>query len=317
MISPPNFGKIEELSNSAKEYARNAYASNTIRAYRSDWQKFALWGEENSLPTLPSTPAVIGTYVSFLADSGTKLSTIRRHLSTIHKAHDLQELESPVKSGKVSAIMKGIAREHGSQHSQKKALSTKMVKEWIDLLPDDLASLRDKTIVLLGFAGALRRSEIVALTVDDVRFTQEGMVLKVRSSKTDQEGEGELVALPFGANEEYCPVHTLRKWIDEAEISEGPLLRSFWKGNRKIRSNPMSSKAVAVIVKQMVLQLGKDPSEFSGHSLRAGHATEAIRQGASERVAMNQGRWKSRIVFRRYVREGNLFRENSAKVLGL
>jgi site-specific recombinase XerD len=313
----PNFSEIEELSTSAKEYAKKAYSSNTVRAYRSDWAQFAHWGEQNDLATLPSTPEVIGTYISFLADSGMAVSSIRRHLSTIHKAHDLGEMESPVKSGNVNAIMRGIAREHGSQQTRKKAITTQMVKAWIDLLPDHLPALRDKAVVLLGFSGALRRSEIVALNVDDVQFTNEGMVLKIASSKTDQDGEGELVAIPYGQNEEYCPVRTLRKWLMETDISAGPILRSFWKGGEKVRPGGMNARAVAEIAKEMAILLGLDPREYSGHSLRAGHATEAIRQGASERVAMNQGRWKSRNVFRRYVREGNLFRENSAATLGL
>jgi len=317
MISSPNFSELEELSSSAKEYARNAYASNTLRAYRSDWAKFVHWGEQNDLPTLPSNPEVIGTYISFLADSGMAVSSIRRHLSTIHKAHDLGEMESPVKSGRVNAIMRGIVREHGNQQTRKKAITTKMVKDWIDLLPHDMPSLRDKAVVLVGFAGALRRSEIVALKFDDVQFIVEGMIFNIRSSKTDQEGEGEIVAIPYGENEAYCPVRTLKKWVSDAEISEGPLLRSFWKGGAKIRPTAMNARAVAEITKKMALQLGNNPDDYSGHSLRAGHATEAIRQGASERVAMNQGRWKSRNVFRRYVREGSMFRDNSAKVLGL
>ncbi len=167
----------------------------------------------------------------------------------------------------------------------------------------------------MGFAAALRRSELVGLDVGDVAFTREGLVISLRRSKTDQEGQGRKIGIPAGMHPATCPVKALRAWLGAAGLEDGPVFRPLTRGGA-VRTGRLSDKAVARIVKRTAQAAGLDPNEYAGHSLRAGLATSAAAAGVSERAIMQQTGHKSIAVARRYIREGSLFRENAAGAVG-
>jgi integrase len=179
-----------------------------------------------------------------------------------------------------------------------------------------LIGLRDRALILLGFAGAFRRSEVVGLNLADLAFSRDGLTVFLRRSKTDQEGQGRKIGIPYGANPETCPVRTLQTWLDQAALAEGPVFRSLNR-HGQLRPRRLGGVDVARIVKKLAQRAGLDPAKYAGHSLRAGHATSAAASGASERSIMNQTGHRSVQMVRRYIREGSLFRENSAGKLGL
>ena len=185
----------------------------------------------------------------------------------------------------------------------------------VDATDATLIGLRDRALILLGFAGAFRRAEIVSLDVGDLGFNRDGLTVTLRRSKTDQQGQGRKIGIPYGSNPETCPVRTLQAWLEEGGVTEGPLFRSLNRhGALQGRLSPVG---VARVVKKLAERAGLDPAKYAGHSLRAGHATSAAASGASERSIMNQTGHRSVQMVRRYIREGSLFRENSAGKLGL
>ncbi len=193
------------------------------------------------------------------------------------------------------------------------------VRAMVAALPETTAGARDRALLLLGFAGALRRSELVALDVADVdttRAAREGLVVTVRRSKTDQEGAGQVVGLPRGQHAETCPDRALAAWLELAGIAAGPIFRAVDKAGR-VRRTRLSGYDVARIVKRAAERAGLDPARYAGHSLRAGLATSAAIAGAEERDIMRQTRHQSVTVARRYIRDGSLFRRNAAGTVGL
>jgi integrase len=183
-------------------------------------------------------------------------------------------------------------------------------------VPGTRVGLRDRALLLLGFAGAFRRSELVGLDVTDLELSSGGLVVTLRRAKTDQEGRSRRVGIPYGSSERTCPVRSLQAWLDSARISDGPVFRSLDKFQR-VQNRRLSDKAVARIVKRRAAAVGLDPARYAGHSLRAGLATSAAAGGASERVIMAQAGHRSADMVRRYIRGGNLWRENAASLAGL
>jgi len=179
-----------------------------------------------------------------------------------------------------------------------------------------LIGTRDRALILLGFAGAFRRSELVGLDASDCIFGRDGLTVTLRRSKTDQDGAGRKIGIPYGANPDTCPVRNLQDWIEQAGIVGGVLFRPL---NRRgqLRPGRLSGIDVARVVKKLAQRAGLNPALYAGHSLRAGHATAAAIAGASERSIMNQTGHRSVQMVRRYIRDGSLFRENSAGKLGL
>lgn len=212
--------------------------------------------------------------------------------------------------------MKGIRRTKGTAPAQKAAALTDDIRAMLEAADVGLIGLRDRAVILLGFAGAFRRSELVALTADDCTFSKDGLTVTLRGSKTDQTGEGRKIGIPYGANPETCPVRKVQEWMETAGISDGPLFRSINR-HGKVKERGLSGVEVARIVKKLALRAGSDPTKYAGHSLRAGHATSAAIAGASERSIMRQTGHRSVQMVRRYIREGSLFRENSGGKLGL
>jgi integrase len=257
----------------------------------------------------------VATYIAHCARR-LKPGSIQRRLHAIAQAHAVAETLAPTHSAVVRSTFEGIRRFLGTAPAQKLPTLTDDIRKMMDQTDGGLIGQRDRALILLGFAGAFRRSELVRLTVADCSFTRDGLTVTVRRSKTDQEGAGRRVGIPYGSNPETCPVRTLQDWIQRAAVSDGPLFRSINRHGH-VHITALSAVDVARIVKKLATRAGLDASKYAGHSLRAGHATSAAIAGASERSIMNQTGHRSVQMVRRYVRDGNLFRENSAAKLGL
>jgi integrase len=216
----------------------------------------------------------------------------------------------------VKNTMKGIRRTLGSAPVQKAPTLTEDIKAMVEATDAGLIGVRDRALVLLGFAGAFRRSELVAMDLEDCTFGKDGLTIMLRRSKIDQEGIGRKVGIPYGSNPETCPVRNLQRWIEAACINTGPVFRSINR-HGKVQARELAGIDVARVVRKLAKRAGLDPSNYAGHSLRAGHATSAAIAGASERSIMNQTGHRSVQMVRRYIREGSLFRENSGGKLGL
>lgn len=298
-----------------------AYADATRRAYRSDLEHFGAWCEQEGRCPLPASPETVAEYLAAHVDD-LKPSTLSRRLAAISQAHKLAELDTPTTHPTVRRTWKGLRRTVALESPERAAVDKKAPLVVTDLrrvlraLPDTLTGIRDRALLLVGFAGGMRRSEIVALNVADLEEREEGIAATIRRSKSDQEGEGRKVAIPYGSNPETCPVRALRAWLAAAQITtEGPLFRRVDRhGNLYGR---LSTKGVALVVKRSAERVGLDPDRFSGHSLRAGFATTAGANGYSERQIANQTGHKSDRVLRGYIREGALFRDNPSTGLGL
>lgn len=306
---------LVELQEKARGYALNSKAANTLRAYRADWRKFTTWCEERQLAPLPAAVETVAMFAAELAGTE-KASTLQRRMSAIAEAHRAAGFESPARAGIVQSVLAGVRRAHGSAQEGKAALLTQDILAMVATCDEDLAGLRDKALILLGFAGAFRRGELVALQVEDLAFTSSGLVVTVRRSKTDQEGQGAKKGIPFGASERSCPVHAVRKWLEAARLSCGPVFRGVSRWGQ-VQTTPLSGRAVALIVKKLATAAGLNPKLYAGHSLRAGLATQAAMNGVEERLIQNQTGHKSTNVLRRYIRDGNLFRSNAASSIGL
>ena len=298
-----------------REFIRASKSDNTLRGYKSDWKSFCSWCESRHLCAVPASPETVATFIAECT-STLKVGSIQRRLNAIAEAHKAVGLESPTHSGLVGNTMKGIRRTRGTAPVQKTATLIADIRAMIDATDARLIGLRDRALILLGFAGAFRRSELVGLNVSDCEFGKDGLTVNLRRSKTDQTGAGRKIGIPYGSNPETCPVRTLQAWIEQAGISEGSLFRSVNR-HGTVRAGGLSGIDVARIVKKLVGRAGLNAATYSGHSLRAGHATAATIAGASERSIQNQTGHKSVQMLRRYIRDGSLFRENSGGKLGL
>jgi site-specific recombinase XerD len=310
---------LAALGEQARAYLDAARSANTHRAYRSDWAAFTGWCHARDLTPLPASPTTLALYLTDQARA-LKTSTLQRRLVAIAQTHRAAGQPSPTEDAGVRAVWRGIRRTVGTAQVGKAALLTDDIRQLVEALAETTAGMRDRALLLLGFAGAFRRSELVALDVTDVQLVSEGAVVTIRRSKTDQEGIGERIGIPRGRQAETCPVGALRTWLEmlgrERRTSQGPLFRAVDR-NGNIRSTRLSACDVARIVKRVAERAGLDPTEYAGHSLRAGLATSAAIAGVEERAIMAQTRHKSVAVARRYIRDGSLFRGNAAGLVGL
>lgn len=298
-----------------RAYIDAATAPNTRRAYRSDWEHFARWCAAHGFSSLPATPETVALYLGALA-AVAKVSTVQRRLTAIAKAHRAAAYDTPTKSEAVHLTMRGIRRTHGVAPTQKAPAVLADLRAMLGVLPDNLIGTRDRAILLLGFAGAFRRSELVALDVGDLAFGERGLTITLRRSKSDQEGEGAKKGIPFGRHTLTCPVTAVRDYMDMSHVSDGPLFRPVNR-HGQIGENRLGGKAVALVVKRAAQAAGLDPDRYAGHSLRAGLATAAAAGGAQERDIMRQTGHRSVQMLRRYIRDGELFRDNAAAIAGL
>ncbi len=302
-------------SEQVRQYIRASKAENTLRGYQSDWRAFCAWCELHGVHSLPVAPEAVAAYIAECAGH-LKPGSIQRRLNAITEAHKAVGLDSPTHAGIARNTMKGIRRTLGTAPSQKAAALTDDVRAMIDATDASLIGARDRALILLGFAGAFRRSELVGLDAADCAFSKDGFTVALRRSKTDQDGAGRKIGIPYGANPETCPVRTVQDWLEQAGVITGPLFRSINRHGH-VQPDRLSGGDVARVVKKLALRAGLDAQKYAGHSLRAGHATAAAIAGASERSIMKQTGHRSVQMVRRYIRDGSLFRENSAGKLGL
>jgi site-specific recombinase XerD len=297
-------------------YAANSKAKNTWRAYRSDLRDFADWCRASNLQVLPAAPETVAAYLTFLAPH-CKVSTIKRRLSAISQQHIMAGHDSPTLSPLVKLTMQGIRRTHAPQQTVRRVLPaiTSVMYKFVDPLGDTIIDKRDRALLLIGFAGAFRRSELTQLRLSDVTETEDGLRIRLRQSKTDQEGEGFTKGIPFGAELKTCPVRAWREWKAAAVLQDGQAFRSITRHGTIGTS--MSTQAVADVIKKRARAAGLDYTEYSGHSLRAGLITAAAMANVPERVIAKQSGHKSIPVLRTYIREGSLFTENAAAKVGL
>jgi site-specific recombinase XerD len=313
--SVDDLARFAELGARANEYLHQAKAANTRRAYRADWADFVAWCAKYRRQPLPALPDTVAYYLADCSER-LKVSTLQRRLATIAEAHRAAGHESPNRHARVRLVWQGIRREKGIAQDHKKPALTKHIRLMVAHLPDTLLGLRDRALLLLGFAGAMRRSELVGLDVSDVAQADEGLVVTIRKSKTDQARQGRKVGIPFGSSPETCPVRAVQGWLGASGVEDGPLFRPVNRHGQVLK-NRLSAWAVAEVVKRSLKAAGKSARGYSGHSLRAGLVTQAAIAGASERSIQEQSGHRSLLVLRRYIRDGSLFRENAATKVGL
>lgn len=308
-------GAVTPLPSQVTEFIKASKAKNTLRGYQSDWRDFCGWCDGSGLRPLPASPETVASYIAACA-TRLKVGSLQRRLNAIAEAHKATGLESPTHSPIVVNTMKGIRRTLGTAPVQKAPALTDDIRTMVNATDSGLIGVRDRALVLLGFASAFRRSELAGLDQEDCAFGKDGLTVTLRRSKVDQEAVGRKIGIPYGSNPETCPVRNVQTWIEQAGIVTGPLMRPISR-HGQVRGGRLSGSEVARIVKKLAVRAGLDPAKYAGHSLRAGHATSAAIAGASERSIMNQTGHSSVQMVRRYIREGNLFRENSAGKLGL
>jgi site-specific recombinase XerD len=299
---------LTDALNSARDYALADKADATRHAYRADFADFAAWCETVERSPLPAEASTVAGYLATLAERRLKSSTIRRRLAAIRHAHKLKGHEAPTAHASVQAVHQGIRRRLGARVTQKAPATAKAIAAMIRKAPvDTLAGKRDRALLLIGFSGALRRSELVALNVEDIETAAAGILLHIRRSKTDQDGRGETVAIPRGRR--LMPVDALTEWLAAANLSSGPLFIRVGKGDR-LTGERLTPQSVALIVKKYAKAARLDASEFSGHSLRAGLVTEALSHGADVFAVADQGRWRKLETVREYDRRAKAFSSN-------
>ena len=292
----------------------NSKANNTVRAYKSDFNDFELFCAQNGFKSLPSEPKMISLYLTYLSTKKVKFSTLKRRLVSIGVIHKLKGYYLDTKHPSIIENMMGIKRRKGSIQNGKKPLLINNLKLIINVIDQEkiekIKKLRDRSIILIGFSGGFRRNEIVSLNYEDLDFVEEGLKINLRRSKTDQFGEGSVKGLPFFKNSQYCPVVSVRKWIEISKINSGPLFRRFIKGS-KLSDKRLSDQTVALLIKDYLKIAGIESRNYSGHSLRSGFATSAAESGAEERSIMAMTGHKSTEMVRRYIKEANLFKNNA------
>lgn len=292
----------------AKAFAKEQHAKATRRAYASDIRVFESWCQDRNLRALPALPQTVAIFLSWAAHEGKAVSTLGRRIAAIQYSHYLMGHESPTQSELVKATLKGIRRSLGTAQNQKVAATAEKMADMIRRIPNTLKGKRDRAILLLGFAGAFRRSELSALKVADMEDVEHGLRILIRQSKTDQEGQGQEIAIYKGVR--LMPVDAVKDWLAAAKITEGPVFRSLRKGD-KVSENPLSPFSISVIVKRYAGLAGFVEEDFSGHSLRSGFITSAAERGASLFKMMEVSRHKSVNTLKGYVRRAELFKDHA------
>ena len=308
---------LERLAEQARVFIEAAKAGNTRRAYRSDWRQFESWCRDQGLASLPAAPETVTLYITALA-ANHKPASLQRMLTSITKAHQAAGLLSPasMQHAAVSETMKGLRRIVGTAQPGKEPLLTADLREMLGCLDSGLIGIRDRALLLVGFAGGFRRSELAALDFADIQQTEDGLVIRVRRSKTDPEAKGVSVALPYGSSAATCPVRSYRAWLVAAGITSGPAFRAVNR-HGQVAPGRLNAGSIARLIKRAAAAVGLDPANYAGHSLRAGFATQAFLNGAPELSIMRQTRHKSLNTVRKYIRDRSLFRDNPAAKLGL
>jgi site-specific recombinase XerD len=284
-------------------YVDASLASSTRRAYGAGLADFRAWCATQDLQALPATPECVARYLTALAKAGRKVSTIEQRVAAIRWAHEARGLESPTVTKGVRATLRGIRRELGVAPRRKAPATVERIGAMVGHCPATLKGRRDRALLLFGFASAMRRSELVSLTPTDLEATDRGLLVTVRRSKTDQEGRGQVRAIPYGRTPELCPVRALSAWLEAAGITDGPIFRR------------VDRRAIANVVKSYAEKAGLDPTEFAGHSLRAGFVTSAAERGRRAERIMDHTGHRSVAMVRVYTRRADAFSDHAGEGL--
>ena len=299
---------------------QSSKANNTVRAYKSDFNDFEIFCVQNGFKSLPSDPKIVSLYLTHLSSKDAKMSTLKRRLVSIGVIHKLKGHYLDTKHPSIIENIMGIKRRKGSIQKAKKPILINSLKLIINAIDEqnnqEIKKLRDRSIILIGFSGGFRRNEIVSLDNDDLDFVSEGVKINIKRSKTDQFGEGFTKALPYFDSSQYCPVISLKNWLDISKITSGPVFRRFLKGS-KLSENRLTDQTVAILIKKYLNLAGINSKNYSGHSLRSGFATSAAESGVEERNIMAMTGHKSTEMVRRYIKEANLFKNNALNKIKL
>ena len=279
---------------------KNSKAHNTLRAYQADFSDFSNFCKTNNFGSLPTDPKIVALYLTHLSSS-CKFSTLKRRLASIKVIHKLKGHYIDTKHPIISENLMGIKRKLGVKQMSKKPILLNDLKLIIQAINDEKSEykkIQNKALIFIGFAGGFRRSELVSIEYDDVDFVNEGVKINIKKSKTDQIGIGMTKAIPYFENTKFCPVVSLKEWINYAKINSGRIFK-------------ISDKSVALIIKKYALISGLDHTKYAGHSLRSGFATSTAETGADERSIMAMTGHKTTQMVRRYIQEANLFKNNA------
>jgi len=305
---------LKTLQDETLKNLKSSKAINTVRAYKSDFKDFGLFCVKNGFKNLPTDPKIVSLYLTYLSSKNVKISTIKRRLVSIGVIHKTKGYYLDTKHPVIIENLMGIKRRKGVNQRGKKPILINELKQIIDVInkenAPDIKKMRNKTLLLIGFAGGFRRNELISLNIEDIEFVFEGVKITLNKSKTDQFGEGFVKAIPHFQNSLYCPVTCLKRWINFSKIETGALFTRFSKGS-KITNLRLTDQSVALIIKEYLLKAGIDNKNYSGHSLRSGFATSAAEAGAEERSIMAITGHKSTEMVRRYIKEANLFNNNA------
>ena len=296
-----------DLPDRVAGYVADSLADNTRRAYLSDLAHFEGWGGG-----VPATDTVVASYLAAHAET-LSVATLVRRLASISKAHEAQGVANPIRHELVKSTLRGIKRRRGTAQREAKPLLKDDLFAVLDAMGDTSKDARDRALLLVGFAGGFRRSELVAIDINAIEFVRQGAIITIRRSKTDQLGAGRKVGIPNGPTR-YCPVAALEAWIAKAALTEGAVFRPIDRHGR-IEDVRLSGEAVSLVIKERVAAAGLDPARYSGHSLRAGLATSAAQAGVSTFKIRAQTGHASDAMLSRYVRDGQLFTDNAAGAL--
>ena len=304
---------VEKLHEQTLENLKSSKSDNTLRAYKSDFRDFGVFCAKHGFNSIPTEPKVVSLYLTYLSGNS-KISTIRRRLVSIGIVHKIKGHYLDTKHPVIIENLMGIKRKKGSVQKGKKPILINHLKQIINVIDEQkmekIKKLRNKTLILLGFGGGFRRSELISIDYEDLDFVQEGIKIILRRSKTDQFGEGMIKGLPYFSNEKYCPVTNLKNWLILSKIKTGPIFRRFTKGSN-LTSHRLTDQSVVLIIKDCLKLAGIENQNFSGHSLRSGFATVAAESGADERSIMAMTGHKTTQMVRRYIKEANLFKNNA------
>ena len=304
---------LKKLNEDTLNNLKLSKADNTLRAYKSDFKDFGAFCAKHGFNSMPTEPKVVSLYLTHLS-ANSKISTLRRRLVSIGVVHKFKGHYLDTKHPVIIENLMGIKRKKGSMQIGKKPLLINHLKQIINTIDEQkipkIKKLRNRTLILIGFGGGFRRTELISINHEDLDFVAEGVKITLRRSKTDQFGEGIIKGLPYFNNEKYCPVINLRKWLEVSSIKSGPIFRKFSKGFY-ITEKRLTDQSVALLIKEYLSLAGIENRNFSGHSLRSGFATVAADSGADERSIMAMTGHKTTQMVRRYIREANIFKNNA------
>jgi site-specific recombinase XerD len=304
---------VKKLHDETLENLKSSKANNTLRAYKSDFNDFGAFCAKHGFSSMPTEPKVVSLYLTYLS-ANSKISTLRRRLVSIGVVHKLKGHYLDTKHPVIIENLMGIKRKKGSIQIGKKPILINHLKQIINVIDEEkiekIKKLRNRTLILIGFGGGFRRTELISIDHEDIDLVEEGVKITLRRSKTDQFGEGLVKGLPYFTNEKYCPVTSLKNWLNLSKIKTGPIFRRFAKGSI-LTSHRLTDQSVALIIKDCLKLAGIENQNFSGHSLRSGFATVAADSGADERSIMAMTGHKTTQMVRRYIRDANIFKNNA------